>query len=85
MQIVTYFTEQIERGVAFSLKMGNESLHETNNGNGILVISFGTPRYLIVNNPVYSCHSSKCTETYPDAKSESQIEHVLVERKKMIF
>jgi hypothetical protein len=68
------------------LIIGNESLHENINDNGIIMIGFGTSRYLIANNPVFSCHSiHRCTKTYPDGKRNSQTEHVFMERKKVIL
>jgi hypothetical protein len=52
--------------------IGNESLHETINDNGVRVVNFATPKNLVIKSTLFP-HSKihKCTWTSPDGKTHN--------------
>jgi hypothetical protein len=67
----------------FKPKIGNESLHETSNDNGVRVVNFATSKNLVVKStmfPHYKIH--KYSWTSPDGKTHNQVDHVLVDRRR---
>jgi hypothetical protein len=64
----------------FKTIIGNESLHEASNDNGVRVVNFATPKNLIVNStpfPHRDIHEN--TWTSPDGVTHNQMAHVLIE------
>jgi hypothetical protein len=62
--------------------IGNESLHETSNDNGVRVVNFITSKNLVVKSTMFPNRKiHKNTWTSPDGKTHNQIDHVLVERR----
>jgi hypothetical protein len=63
--------------------IGNESLHEISNDNGVEVVNFTTPINLIVKStmfPHYSIH--KHISTSPYRNTHNQIDHILIDRRR---
>jgi hypothetical protein len=46
--LLGYFNPKVGREDIFKLVIGNESLHEASNGNGVRVVKFATSKNLIV-------------------------------------
>jgi hypothetical protein len=68
-------------GRTFKPTVGNESLHEISNDNGVRIVNFATPKNLIVKStmfPHYNIH--KFIWTSPDGKTHNQIDHILIDR-----
>jgi hypothetical protein len=58
----------------FKRTIGNESLHEISNDNGVRVVNFATSKNLIVKSMMFSHHNiHKFTWTSPGGKTDNQI------------
>jgi hypothetical protein len=75
------FNAKVGREDIFKLTIGNESLHEISNDNGVRLVNFATSKILRVKSTVFP-HSNihKYTWTSPDGKIQNQIDHILVNR-----
>jgi hypothetical protein len=63
--------------------IGNESLHETSNDNGVRVVNFATSKNLAVKSTMFPLRKiHEYTWTSPDGKTHNQIDHVLVDRRR---
>jgi exonuclease III len=61
--------------------IGNESLHEISNDNGVRVVNFATSKNLIVKSTMFSHRNiHKHTWTSPDGNTHNQIDHILIYR-----
>jgi hypothetical protein len=67
----------------FKLTIGNESLNETSNDNGVSLVNFATSRNHRVKSTMFS-HRNFCryTWTSQDGKTHNQIGHILVVRRR---
>jgi hypothetical protein len=71
------FNSKVGREDIFKPTIGNESLHQVSNDNG--VVHFGTFENLIAKNTMLSHRNfHKFTWTSPDGKSYNQIGHILI-------
>jgi hypothetical protein len=65
----------------FKPTIGNESLHEISNDNGVTVVNFATSKNITVNSTMFSHRNiHKYTWMSPDRKTHSQIDHILIDR-----
>jgi hypothetical protein len=77
------FNAKVGREDIFKTTIGNESLHEISNDNGVRVVNFATSKNLIVKSarfPHRKIH--KFTWTSSDGKTHSQIDHSLIEKRR---
>jgi endonuclease/exonuclease/phosphatase family metal-dependent hydrolase len=66
----------------FKPAIGNKSLHEISNDNGVRVVNFATSKNLIVKSTMFPHHNiHKCTWTSPYWKTHNQIDHILIDRR----
>jgi hypothetical protein len=66
----------------FKPTIGNESLHEDSNDNGVRVVNFATSKNLVVKSTMFPHRNiHKYTWTSPDGKTHNQIDHVLIDRR----
>jgi hypothetical protein len=71
------FNAKVGREDIFKPKIGNDSLHEINNNNGVRVVNFATSKNLVVKSTVFPHRSiHKYTWTSPDGKMHNQIDHI---------
>ena len=66
----------------FKPTIGNESLHQDSNDNGVRIVNFGTSKNLVVKStmvPHRNIH--KCTWNSPDGQTHNQIHHILIDRR----
>jgi hypothetical protein len=77
------FSAEVGKEDIFKLTIGNESLHEISNDNGVGVVNFVTSKNLIVKNKM-SLHRSihKLIWTSFDGKFHNEIDHILVDRRR---
>jgi hypothetical protein len=62
--------------------VGNESLHQESNGNGVRLVNFATSKNLAVKNTIFPHRNiHKYTWTSPDGKTQNQIDHILIDRR----
>ena len=74
------FNANVEREYIFKPTVGNESLHQDSNDNGVRIVNFATSKYLVVQStmlPHRDIH--KYTRTSPDGKTHNQIDHILID------
>jgi hypothetical protein len=80
--LVGDFNETLEREHIFKLRVGNESLHQDSNDNGIRIVKFATSKHLVVKSTMFPHRKfHKYTCTIPDGKTHNQIDHILVDRR----
>jgi exonuclease III len=73
------FNAKAEREDIFKPIIGNESLHEVSNDNGIRVVNFATLKNLIVKSTTLPHHDiHKHTRTSPVGVTHNQTDHVLI-------
>jgi hypothetical protein len=75
------FSAKVGREDIFKPIIGNKSLHEGSNDNGVRVVNFVTSKNLIVKSTKFPhCDIHKHTWTSPDGVTHNQIDHVLIEK-----
>jgi hypothetical protein len=74
------FNDKVGREDIFKRTIGNESLQQISNDNGIRVVNFATSKNLNVKNPMFP-HSNihKFTWTYPNGKTT--IDNIFIYRR----
>jgi hypothetical protein len=58
----------------FKLRIGNKSLHEISNDNGVRMVNFATSKNLTFKSTVF-----QHTWTSPDGNTHNQIDHILID------
>jgi hypothetical protein len=67
----------------FKPTIGNESLHEIGNDNGIRLVNSATSKNLRVESTMFPHRNiHKYTWTSPDGKTHNQIDHILLDRRR---
>jgi len=67
------------REVIFNLTMGNESVHQVSNDNGVRIVNSATSKSLVVKTTKFpNQNSQRYTWTPPDGKTHNQIDHILI-------
>jgi hypothetical protein len=75
------FTDKEGREDLFKPTIGNESLHEINNDNGVRLVNFITSGNLRVKSTMFAPRNiNKYTWTSPDRKTHNNIDHILAGR-----
>ena len=83
MKILLDFNAKVRRQNIFKPTIGNESLHQDSNDNGVRIVNFGTSKNLVFKNtmlPHRNIH--KYTWTSPDGQTHNQIDHILIDRRR---
>jgi endonuclease/exonuclease/phosphatase family metal-dependent hydrolase len=76
------FNAKVGREDIFKPTIGNESLHEASNDNGVRVVNFANSKNLIVNSTTFPHHNiHKHTWTSPDGVTHNQRDHVLIDKR----
>jgi endonuclease/exonuclease/phosphatase family metal-dependent hydrolase len=74
------FNAKVGREDIFKPTTGNESLHEISNDNGVRVVNCDASKHLIVKSTMFPHRNiHKFTWTYPDGKTNNQIDHILLD------
>jgi hypothetical protein len=72
MKILLYFNAKVGREDIFKSTVGNKSLHEISNDNGVRVVNFATLKNLTVKSMMFPhCNIHKFIWTSPDGKTQS--------------
>jgi len=67
----------------FKLTIGNESLHQDSNDNGVRIVNFATSNNLFVQNTMFPHRNiHKYNWTSPGGKIDNQIDHILIDRRR---
>jgi hypothetical protein len=81
--LLGHLNAKIGREDIFKLTIGNESLHEISNDNGVRLVNFATSKNLRVRSTMFPHRNiHKYTWTSPDGKNHNQIDHILVDRRR---
>jgi hypothetical protein len=76
------FNAKLGREDIFTPVIGNESLHEDSNDNGVRVVNLATSKNLVVKSIVLPHQNMlKYTWTSPAGKTHNQIDHILIDRR----
>ena len=63
-------------------EIGQESLHQDSNDNGVRLVKFATSKNLVVKSTMFPHRNiHKYTWTSPDGKTHNQIDHILIDRR----
>ena len=77
------FKAKVGRENIFKPTTGNESLHQDSNDNGVRIVSFAMSKNLVVKSMMFPHRDiHKHTWTSPDGKTHSQIDHILIDRRR---
>ena len=69
----------------FKATIGQESLHQDSNDNGVRLVNFATLQNLVVKSTMFPHRNiHKYTWTSPDGKTHNQIDHLLIDREMAI-
>jgi hypothetical protein len=78
-----YFNAKVDRKYIFKPKIGNESLHEISNDNGVRLVNIATSKNLRVKSMMFPHRNiHKYTWKSPDGKTHNQIDHITVDRRR---
>jgi hypothetical protein len=81
--LLGYFSAKVGREDISKQKIGNESLHEISNDNGVECSKFATSKNLTVKSTMFPHRNiHKFGWISPDGKTHNQIEHILVDRRR---
>jgi hypothetical protein len=76
------FNAKVGRENIFKPTIGQESLHQDSNDNGVRLVNFATSKNLAVKNTMFlQWNIHKYTWTSPDGKTHNQIENILIDRR----
>ena len=76
------FNAKLGRENIFKPTIGNESLHQDSNDNGVRLVNFATSKNLVVKNTMFPQHNiHKYTWNSPHGNTHNQIDHVLIDRR----
>jgi endonuclease/exonuclease/phosphatase family metal-dependent hydrolase len=77
------FNAKVGREDIFKPTIGNESLYEISNDNGVRLVTFATSKKLRVKSTMFTHrYIHKYTWTSPDGKRDNQIDHILQDRQR---
>jgi hypothetical protein len=74
------FNAKVGREEGFKPVMGNQSLHDVSNDNGLRLITFATSVGMVVGSTMFP-HKQihKATRKSPDRSTQNQIDHILID------
>jgi len=76
------FNAKVGRENIFKPTIGQESLHEGSNDNGVRLVNFTISENLVVKSTMFPHRNiHKYTWTFPDDKTHNQIDLVLIDRR----
>ena len=74
------FYTKVGRENNFKLTIGNESLHQDSNDNGVRIVNFKTSKNLVVKSTMFPHRDiHKHNWTSPDGKTHTQNDHILID------
>jgi len=76
------FNAKLGREDIIKVTIGNGSLHQDSNGNGVGIVNFGTSKILVVKSMMIQHQNiHKYTWNSPERKTHNQIDHILLDRR----
>jgi len=78
------FNAKVGRENIFKPTIGNESLHQDSNDNGVRIVNFATSKNLVVKSTMFPHRNiHKYTWTSPDGKTHNHTDHMLKDRRRL--
>jgi len=80
--LLRHFNAKVRRENIFKPKIGNESLPQDSNDNGVRILNFASSKNLVGKSTIFLhqyIHKHTCTS--PDGKTYNQIDHILIDRR----
>jgi len=69
----------VGRGYTFKPTIGNDSLHQDSNDNGVKIVKFVTSKNLVIKSTMFPYRNiPKYNWTSPHGKTHNQIDHILI-------
>ena len=76
------FNAKVERDNISKPTIGNESLHQDSNDNGVGIVKFATSKNLVVKSTMFPHRNiRKYTWTSPDGQTHNQMDLILIDRR----
>jgi hypothetical protein len=76
------FNAKVDRQNILEPTIGNKSLHQDSNDNGVRIVNFATSKNLVVKSTMFQHRIfPKYTWTFPDGETNGQIDHILIDRR----
>jgi len=76
------FNAKLGRDDIFKPTVGNESIHQESNDNGVGIVNFAASKNLVVKSTMFQHRIIHMyTWTYSDGKTHNQIDHILIDRR----
>jgi endonuclease/exonuclease/phosphatase family metal-dependent hydrolase len=76
------FNAKVGRENIFKPTIGNESLHQDSNDNGVMIVNFATSKNLVVKNTMFLQRNiHNYTWTSLEGLTHNQIDHILIDRR----
>jgi hypothetical protein len=83
MKILLDFNAKVGREDIFKPTIGNESLHEISNDNGVRLVNFATSKNLAVESAIFPHRNiHEVTWTSPNGETHNRIDHILILRRR---
>jgi hypothetical protein len=77
------FNTKLGRENIFKPTIGNESMHQDSNDNGVRMVNFAASKNLVVKSTMFPHQNiHKYTWTSSDGKTHNHIDHVLIDRRR---
>jgi len=77
------FNAKVGRENIFKTTIGNDSLHQDSNDNGVRLVNFATSKNRVVKSTMFPHRNIHMyTWTSPDGNTHNQIDHVLINRRR---
>jgi len=77
------FNAKVGRENIFKPTIGNESLHQDSNDNGVRLVNFATSKNVVVKSTIFPHRNIYTyTRTSPDGKTHNQVDHILIDRRR---
>ena len=76
------FNAKVGRENIFKPTIGNDSLHQDSNDNGVRIVNFATSKKSVVKSTIFPHQNiRKYTWTSPDGKTHNRIDHILTDKR----
>jgi hypothetical protein len=79
---ISKINAKVARQNNFKQTIGNESLHQDSNNNGVRIVNVATSKNLVVKSTMFQHRNiHKYTWTSPDGQTNNQIDHISIDRR----
>ena len=72
---------KVGREIIFKPTIGNESLHQNSNDNGVRIVNFATSKNLVVKSTMFPHQNIHKYTWTSDGQTHNQIDHILIDRR----